>query len=77
MPDIPYGLQGTNGQRVHTVMCVCSLSRLRGEVRAASASPQRTATVISPIRSNASVITSPDLTGATPWQVPDIMMSPG
>jgi hypothetical protein len=36
-----------------------------------------TATVISPMRSKASVMTSPGLTGATPWQVPVMMMSPG
>src|SRR5207245_341543 len=46
-------------------------------VKAACPAPQRTATAISPIRSNATVITSPGLTGATPWQVPDMMMSPG
>jgi hypothetical protein len=50
---------------------------LAGEVNGAGPSRQRTATVISPMRSNASVITSPGWTGATPWQVPDMMISPG
>ena len=48
MPDMPYGLQGTNGQRVHTVMwlnapaaLIFSLSpqaaRTRGEGRGRNA----------------------------------------
>jgi hypothetical protein len=42
-----------------------------------SRDPHRTGTFISPMRSNFSAMTSPGFTGATPWQVPDMMMSPG
>jgi hypothetical protein len=48
-----------------------------GPVSAIAYRSQRTATVISPIRSKAIVMTSPGFTGETPWQVPVMMISPG